>query len=186
MSDEEFFAGLTGGQNDFARAVAALRGTGHAFCLIGGLAINHYIEPMVTLDADFAVAATSGIADALRAAGFLVEEFPHSLNALYPASQLRFQLTLNGRYAPFAHRATEVRLFGVPVPVAALEDLVQGKIWAASDPGRRRSKRQKDRLDLTRLAEAYPRILPLIPPGLVEEIDAMRGTPPGGTCSTSP
>jgi hypothetical protein len=106
MSDAEFFAGLTGGQNDFARAVVALRATGRAFCLIGGLAINHYVEPVVTLDADFAVAASGGGADALRAAGFSVEEFPHSLNALFPGSRLRFQLTLKDRYGTFPSRAS--------------------------------------------------------------------------------
>jgi hypothetical protein len=50
MSDDEFLAGLTGGKNDFARAVEALRGAGQAFCLIGGLGINHYVEPVVTLE----------------------------------------------------------------------------------------------------------------------------------------
>ena len=38
MSDAEFFAGLTGAQNDFARDVEALRANGRAFCLIGALA----------------------------------------------------------------------------------------------------------------------------------------------------
>lgn len=106
MSDAEFFAGLTGGQNDFARTVAALRATGRAFCLIGGLAINHCVEPVVTLDADFAVAASGGVADALRIAGFSVEEFPHSLNALFPGSRLRFQLTINDRYGTFPSRGS--------------------------------------------------------------------------------
>ncbi len=35
MSDAEFFAELTGGQNDFARAVEALRAARRPFCLIG-------------------------------------------------------------------------------------------------------------------------------------------------------
>jgi len=54
MSDAEFLAGLTGGENDFARAVAALRAIGRAFCLIDGLAVHHYVEPVATLDPDFA------------------------------------------------------------------------------------------------------------------------------------
>jgi hypothetical protein len=174
MSDAEFFAGLTGGQNDFARAVAALRATRRDFCLIGGLAINHYVEPVVTLDADFAVAASGGVALALRNAGFLVEEFPHSLKALFPGSRLRFQLTINDRDGDFPSRAVETELFGVRVPVAALEDLVQGKLWAAQDATRRDSKRQKDRLDLTRICESHARMIPLIPPGLIPEVDQLR------------
>lgn len=174
MSDAEFFAGLTGDQNDFARAVAALRATGRGFCLIGGLAINHYVEPVVTLDADFAVAASGGVADALRAAGFSVEEFPHSLNAVFPGSRLRFQLTFNDRYGAFPSRAIETELFGVRVPVAVLEDLVQGRLWAAMDTTRRASERQKDRLDLTRISESHSRIIPLIPCGLIPEVDELR------------
>ena len=42
--------------------------------------------------------------------------------------------------------------------VAALEDIVQGKLWAYADPQRRLSKRKKDELDLLRLAEAYPHL----------------------------
>ena len=51
MSEAEFFAGLTGGKSNFARAVTALHATGRAFCLIGGLAFTHHVEPVVTLDA---------------------------------------------------------------------------------------------------------------------------------------
>jgi hypothetical protein len=43
------------------------------------------------------------------------------------------------------------------VKVACREDVLQGKLWAYSDPNRR-SKRKKDELDLIRLAEAYPEL----------------------------
>jgi hypothetical protein len=36
--------------------------------------------------------------------------------------------------------------------VAALPDLFQGKLWAATDPERRPSKRFNDELDLVRIA----------------------------------
>ncbi len=57
MSEQEFFAGVTGSVNDLALVVNALRATGRPFCFIGGLAVNQYVEPVVTLDADFALAA---------------------------------------------------------------------------------------------------------------------------------
>ena len=59
MSEAEFFAGITGSANDLARLVQALRSTCIPFCLIGGLAVNQYVEPVVTLDADFAITARS-------------------------------------------------------------------------------------------------------------------------------
>lgn len=174
MSEAEFFAGITGRSDDLERVVAALKATGHPFCLIGGLAVNHYTDPVVTLDADFAIAASTGVAEALISAGFTVDAHPHSINAVIPGSRLRIQITINGRYGGFPARATEADLFGVRLPIACLEDLVQGKLWAATDPNRRASKRQKDRLDLTRLVESHPRILSLVPTGLVPEIDQLR------------
>jgi hypothetical protein len=174
MSEEEFLAALTGRSDDLRLAIEALRATGQPFCLIGGLAVNHYVEPVVTLDADFAVASAAGLVGALQARGFKTETFPHSVNAQLPGSRLRLQITINSRYAVFPSRAVPARVFGVEAPVVCLEDLVQGKLWAAADQARRPSKRQKDRLDLTRLAESYPQIIPLIPPGTVPEVDAMR------------
>ncbi len=174
MTAEQFFAGLTGGQDDFRRAAEALRSTRQSFCLIGGLAVNHYVEPVVTLDADFAITAAEGAAAALRSRGFEVAEHPHSINAQYPGSRLRIQVTVNSRYAEFPRRAVEAELFGVRLPVAALEDLVQGKLWALQDPERRPSKRLKDKADLVRICESERRMIDLVPVGLIEEVDAMR------------
>ena len=174
MSEQEFLAALTGHDSDLRLAVGALRATGQPFCLIGGLAVNHYVEPVVTLDADFAIAASASLAGALRAAGFVVEEFPHSLNAQLPGSRLRIQITVNSRYGAFPAHAVEGELFGVRLLIAALEDLVQGKLWAFADPTRRASKRAKDRADLIRICESHPQMIPLIPPGLVPEVDDLR------------
>jgi hypothetical protein len=174
MSDAEFFAGLTGGRNDLQAVVEALRASGQPFCLIGGLAVNQYAEPMVTLDADFAIAAASGASDALRAEGFIVEEFPFSINARLPGSRLRIQITINSRYGGFPARAEEGTLFGVALRIASLADVVQGKLWAATDPERRATKRQKDAVDLARLAEAHPEVFSMIPRGLIATVDEIR------------
>ena len=174
MSEAEFFAGLTGSTNDLVLAVDALRASGQAFCLIGGLAVNHYAEPMVTLDADFAIAAATGAAEALRAAGFIVEEFPHSLNALLPGSRLRIQITINSRYGSFPSRAVAGTLFGVKLPIASLPDVVQGKLWAVTDPARRASKRAKDAADIIRLAESHPIVFDLVPAGVLPGLEEIR------------
>src|SRR5437867_4909416 len=144
MTPEDFLAGLTGNRDDFRLATEALRSAGQPFCLIDGLAVNHYVEPVVTLDADFAIAGTTGVTAALRSHGFEVEEHPHSVNARFPGSRLRIQITMDSRYAEFPHRASDAELFGVRLPIARLEDLVQGKLWALQDPGRRASKQLKD------------------------------------------
>jgi len=51
-----------------------------------------------------------------------------------------------------------------------LGDLLQGKIWAASDPTRRATKRQKDILHIARLIEKYPHLRPRVPSDLLKQI----------------
>ncbi len=128
------------------------------YCLIGGLAVNCYVEPVYTVYADLVVFApdlpvsTTNLVEQ----GFNVERYPHSVNVLAPASDLRIQFTTDGRYQAFLPRAEEAIVLGVRVKVACLEDVTQGKLWAYAEPGRRLSKRKKDELDLIRLGEAYP------------------------------
>ena len=61
-------------------------------------------------------------------------------------------------------------MLGVRLPVAVLEDLVQGKLWAYSDPERRLTKRKKDELDLLRLAEKFPYLKKLYPEELRKQL----------------
>jgi hypothetical protein len=143
------------------------------WCLIGGLAVNSYVEPVYTLDA-YLVVIASGlqmVADKLRAKGFAIEEYEHSLNARGPGSDLRIQFTTDVRYQTFLKRSVEAMVLGVPVRVACLEDTAQGKLRAYGDPQRRFSKRKKDELDLIRLAEAWPELRAMYPRELLEQID---------------
>jgi len=158
------FSSISESGDDLSQVVAvceALQG----YCLIGGLAINCYVEPVYTMDADFALAALQlePVRQRLTALGFRLEDHPHSLNALRPGSQLHIQFTKDSRYADFPTRSELRETLGLRLRVAALADLVQGKTWAWSDPQRRLSKRKKDELDLIRIAEQYPRFLPQMP-----------------------
>ena len=161
-----------GGATDFARLIAACEAFG-PYCLIGGLAVNCFVEPVYTLDADFVVIASNlaTLAAQLRTQGFKTEEHSHSLNATTPVSQLRIQFTTDDRYQAFLARSVDAEVLGVPVKIACLEDVTQGKLWAYGDPRRRLSKRKKDELDLIRLAEAYPELKPLYPAELREQLD---------------
>lgn len=175
MKTEEVYELTTkGGASDFARVVEICGRLG-PYCLVGGLAVNCYVEPVYTLDADFVLVAArqNELKRALEASGFSVEEFPHSLNAQAPKSELRIQFTTDPRYQPFLNRAQEREVLGIPVRVARLEDIVQGKLWAYLDPQRRMTKRKKDELDLLRLAEAYPNLRSLYPPELQAQLDKL-------------
>ncbi len=146
-----------GGGTDFGKVIATCESLGR-YCLIGGLAVNCYVEPVYTLDADLVMVAEQLplLSAQLIEDGFAVEAHEHSVNALSPESQLRVQFTTDRRYESFPSRSSKREVLGILVEVACLEDVVQGKLWAYGDPQRRLSKRKKDELDLIRLAEAYP------------------------------
>jgi hypothetical protein len=55
-------------------------------------------------------------------------------------------------------RAERREVLGSFIPVARLEDIMQGNIWAWKDSERRSTKRKKDELDLMRIAEASPKL----------------------------
>ncbi|MBI4523826.1 MAG: nucleotidyl transferase AbiEii/AbiGii toxin family protein, partial [Deltaproteobacteria bacterium] len=74
------------------------------------------------------------------------------------------------RYEAFLARATERDILGLKLPVASLEDVLQGKIWAALDPGRRPSKRQKDLADIARLLEGYPHLREKVPADILARL----------------
>ena len=161
-----------GGGTDFQQLIRACESFG-PYCLIGGLAVNAYVEPVYTLDADILVTAASlpTLIMNLRQRGFHAEEHPHSINAFPPASKLRIQFTTDERYSAFPSRSVEAEVLGVSSRVASLEDVTQGKLWAYSDLQHRFSKRKKDELDLIRLAEAYPKLKDLYPQELRNVID---------------
>jgi len=161
-----------GGATDFARLILACESVG-PYCLIGGLAVNCYVEPVYTLDADIVVIAASlpDLIGRLGERGFKMEAHPHPVNATAPGSQLRIQFTTDERYQAFPARSVEAEVLGVRAKVACLADVTQGKLWAYGDPQRRLSKRKKDELDLIRLAEAYPELKSPYPDELRAQLD---------------
>ena len=161
-----------GGSTDFARLIAACESFG-PYCLIGGLAVNCYVEPVYTLDADLVVIAASlpELTAHLEAQGFKTEVHKHSVNAVAPGSELRIQFTTDERYQAFPARSVDANVLGIRVKVASREDVTQGKLWEYSDSQWRLSKRKKDELDLIRLAEAYPELKSLYPVEIREQLD---------------
>lgn len=165
MTESEVFDAVTnGGTNDFAILIDILNRHG-PWCLIGGLAVNCYVEPVYTLDADVVVVASQlvMIKRDLIEAKFVVEEFEHSVNARMSGSDLRIQLSLDPRYQSFLAGARPMKVLGQDVPVASIIDIVRGKVWAWGDVRRRPTKRKKDELDLMRILETYPETRSLMP-----------------------
>jgi hypothetical protein len=141
------------------------------YCVIGGQGVNAYAYPLVSLDLDVAVITEDlDRVEVLLSERFRVERFEHSINASAPESELRVQIQTDPRYAEFVSRATPRDVLGVTLQVAAVEDVLQGKLWAFLDETRRRSKRQKDLADIGRLIEAYPNLRERVPREVLDRL----------------
>lgn len=174
MTDKEFMRALANGEADIVQILLdMLARTNTPYCIIGGLAVNAYAEPVVSLDLDIVVIAgnTEVICEQARQQGMKVEQFPHSINLSSQKSDLRIQLQTDERYQGFVERATVKNVLGYDMSVACLEDVLQGKIWACQDVARRASKRQKDLADISRLVEGHPALLPSLPESVRKRIE---------------
>ena len=141
------------------------------YCVIDGQGVNAYVDPLVSLDLDLVVAA-AGIEPLLAALPphVKVERFPHAINVSATGSDLRVQLQLDPGYADFPARAAERLVLGRTMRVAAAADVLSGKVWAALDPERRASKRQKDLADIARLIERFPDLRGQVPQALLDRL----------------
>jgi hypothetical protein len=158
MTAAEIYEFVTnGGASDFAELVTVLN-ENKPWCLIGGLAVNCYVEPVYTKDVDLVVAPAN------------LPQIEHSTNGQRSGSKLNIQFTTDSRYQDFLANTAEREVLGLYIPVASLEDIIRGKVWAWQDEQRRSTKRKKDELDLMRIAEAHPHLRELIPAQIVEQL----------------
>jgi hypothetical protein len=165
MTKKEFMDSVSNGQEDIVQQLLDLLNEIKIdYCVIGGLGVNAYVEPVVSLDLDIVVVAEA-IDKLIKAVEkiFKIEKFPHSFNLTSSKSDLRIQVQIDSRYQPFISRSLIKDIMGYKMKVAAIEDVLQGKIWAYSDEQRRKSKRQKDLADIFRLVETYPNLKDLLP-----------------------
>ena len=164
MTDKVFLNGLANGKADILQKLLdILLKEEISYCVIGGLAVNAYVEPVVSLDLDIVVTASE--LDKLKRAvqnEFEIKDFPHSINLYSTDSDLRIQIQTDDRYQEFIVRSKQQEILGYKMNVALIEDVLKGKIWAYSDKQRRRSKRQKDLADIFRIVEAFPELETLL------------------------
>ncbi len=166
MTKQQFYQGLShDGINVVEKLLDILKEVSADYCVIGGLAVNAYVEPVVSLDIDIVVASvdTEKVAASAEAQGFVVARFAHSLNLNHPKSDLRIQLQLDPVYLEFIPRAEVRDVLGYQMRVARLEDVLKGKLLAYSDESRRPSKRQKDLADIYRIIETRPEMADQLP-----------------------
>ena len=173
MTQRQFYDWQTaGGGGDVSLLVETLERRKIPWCMIGGLAVNHWAaEPMATADVDVVIAAER-VAEALKAlakAGFKARHFEWSVN-LKGRSKVSVQISTEDFYRDFPGRSVPADIHGILMRVACLEDTLRGKMKACEDTQRRRSKRQKDLLDISRLLEAHPKLRKLVPARVLAKI----------------
>jgi len=154
-----------GGGGDVTRLIATLERLELPWCVIGGVAVNHWAaEPIVTADVDIVIALEK-VEEAVKALikeGFIAEHFTWSIN-LKGNSNVSIQISTEERYRAYPERSIPCDIWGILMRVASLEDTLNGKLAAYSDKTRRPSKRQKDLLDILRLVESHPGLLSSVP-----------------------
>jgi hypothetical protein len=174
MNARDFANRVTNSRSDFLQEfLDILEENQLSFCVIGGLAVNAYAEPVVSLDLDLIVVAER--LDELLSIldnRFIVKRQPHSINVSSPHSDLRIQIQTDAGYQAFIAASSHKTVLRYDIPVAALKDVFQDKIWAFSDSTRRPSKRQKDWADIMRLVETHPHMVSLLPNSLREKFMA--------------
>jgi hypothetical protein len=173
MTKKEFFNAISNGKADIVQAFFDILASSNVdYCVIGGLAVNAYAEPVVSLDLQVMVAA-GNIDTVIKAvkAHFRIQRFAHSVNLSTDKSDLRIQLQTDSRYQEFIGRAASHTVLGYEMKVAGVEDVFQGKIWAYLGEQRRKSKRQKDLADVVRLIEEYSSLAELLPESIKQRIE---------------
>ena len=171
MTGRDFFVRIANGTRDILQEFLALIETNNiSYCVIGGLAVNAYAEPVISLDLDVVVT----IHEVERIRKILPKEWVSkedrfSINISTPYSGLWIQLKTDARYQNFIQRAVRKSVLGYEFQVASLEDVLKGKIWAYMDAERHESKRLKDLSDIKRLAESHPKLLQSLPSDLKEK-----------------
>ncbi len=173
MTGRQFYDWQTaGGGGDVLLLVETLERREIPWCMIGGLAVNHWAqEAMTTADVELVVATdrVDEAVQALEAVGFQAARFAWSVN-LKGHSKVSVQISTEPFYEGFPAGAVAADVHGILLRVASLEDTLRGKIKAWRDPERRASQRQKDLTDILRLVESHPELRKLLPDGVAKKV----------------
>lgn len=159
MTAQEFYMRVTNSKRDLIyEFLEILHKEKIPYSVVGGIAVNAYCEPILTLDLDCVVVVEQieRLKGRLRGSGFKVKSHPHTWEITHKASDVRIQIQRDKRYQEFISRAESHKVLGYTMKVAQKEDVLKGKVWAYEDSERDELKRDKDLLDIKRLVQRYP------------------------------
>jgi hypothetical protein len=129
MTEKEFMNNLANSEVDILQQFLDLISElDIAYCIIGGLAVNAYVEPVVSLDLDLVVVADT--IDKLKKPAkkmFMIKEFPHSLTLTSSKSDLRIQIQTDPRYQPFIGRAATRKVYFAELIILMVKEIFHSK-----------------------------------------------------------
>ncbi len=173
MIAKEFYNKVTNGEGDLLVSVIEILKTNNiSYCVIGGLGVNAYVDPIVSLDLDIVIAADKiELLHVKLKDRYKIKEYEHSINIYGEKNEdLIIQIQTDARYQPFIKNASVKTVLGYELQVVSIDNIFQGKIWAATDQGGRLSKRKKNELDILRLIEVKKELILLLPGELKKEL----------------
>jgi hypothetical protein len=111
MQAEAFWRIVVADHTDFlSRVIELLAKQRIRYCVLGGEGVNAYVEPVVSLDLDIAIAVDQlANAEQLFGQEFRVERLPHSINICANGSDLRVRIQTDPRYKNFLAGANPTR-----------------------------------------------------------------------------
>lgn len=173
MTAQEFYCRVLNSKTDLlGEFLQTLDENNLPYCVIGGVGINAYCEPLLTLDFDCVIIIedVKKIRDELKKKAFKVKTHPYTWEITHKDSDMKIQIQRDERYQGFIKRAKSHKVLGYNLKVAQKEDILQGKIWAYEDISRNELKREKDLLDIKRLVVKYPALTKILTPKVKERI----------------
>jgi hypothetical protein len=175
MQAREFFRAVGNDRTNFIeRLLHLMEANGIRYCVIGGIAVSAYAEPVVSLDFDIIVANYQlGRFESLLASTFLVKRTPRIIEITASGSDMRVNVFTETRYVDLVERATTKNVLGMSLPVALVDDVLRGKVWLSQDNARKKSKRLNDLADIARLIETNPRLRGHVPEQILRQIEAV-------------
>jgi len=173
MIAKEFFRRISNSKGDVIQELQDMLEAGKIpYCVIGGLGVNAYAEPVLTLDCDIVIASDriKEILPEFEKKGYRMAESEHSIN-LYPKdSDLRIRFQTDEDLQSVIPGAQVKDVIGYKLPAADIRDLFAAKLKAAQAPDRRPSKREKDYADLLRLIEVKDELKELLPDEIKKDL----------------
>ncbi len=173
MTAQEFYNRVTNSKKDLiSEFLQILHHEQIPYCVIGGIAINAYCEPVVTLDFDCVVIVEQAekLKEELKRRKFKVKSQPQTWEITHKDSDVRIQIQRDERYQEFIMKSQSHKVLGYTMMIAQKNDLLRGKLWAYLDPNRNELKRDKDLLDIKRLLRRYPEIEEFLTPEIKERL----------------